>query len=591
MSARSIIDIDIRDEKFQKFLKLFAKFKGETAELPKQWADVSEKFGTSLETMNAMVESLDKFLTNEKDIATAEERRAKAWKSIKDNVTTSGRSLLNTTKTLAKWVGIGGLFSGLIGAGGLYGIDRLAAGAAGARRSAFGLGTTAGAQKAFGIEFSRFINPEQFLGGVNEALHDISQRVALLSAGVPGSVLATGDAAKVGADLLLRLKDLADRTNPAVYAQAIQARGLGGITSIEDLTRLHGMSRREILDQETEFARRTAQLNKYLTPQTLLGMQKLTTQLQVAGAKIESSFVGALGKLDRSGSIEKLSDAVSGAATTIVDSISQKDFDSIARGVEDFAKYVASPSFRSDLKTFVDDMSYASRKIVSGLQWLGLIPDKPGTAPPKTVDGSPAYAKLGPFSIKRFGAFSSLNDPNRPFSWLDIGSYLSKNGGAKSSAGYAGYNNPGNLRDTLGFFKRFETPEGGVFAIANQLQRYQGLSKFGNANTIAKLISLYAPPNENDTVGYTNFVSKRVGIGANTPIDVINDKATLAKIVSAITKMENNKTNISANDVNRVLAGGSLGKGQVAKNSKVEITINNTTGNQASVVANAAAAP
>jgi len=111
------------------------------------------------------------------------------------------------------------------------------------------------------------------------------------------------------------------------------------------------------------------------------------------------------------------------------------------------------------------------------------------------------------------------------------------NGGAQPPApqpGQVGKNNPGNLRNPNGVgFQSFETPEAGIAAATKNLMAY------GNKgiNTIAKVISTWAPPNENDTANYIRFVSSQLGVNPNAPLNM-SDPQTLTKLVTAITTME-----------------------------------------------------
>lgn len=109
--------------------------------------------------------------------------------------------------------------------------------------------------------------------------------------------------------------------------------------------------------------------------------------------------------------------------------------------------------------------------------------------------------------------------------------------------------NPGNLRisnekwqgevcpsrDTA--FKQFKNMAYGYRAIFKIINTYY--TKY-SLKTIRGVINRYAPPNENNTNAYVDFVSKRVGIGADEEFSIF-DKYTLIKLVSAISRMENGK--------------------------------------------------
>ncbi|WYW97814.1 structural protein [Proteus vulgaris] len=88
-------------------------------------------------------------------------------------------------------------------------------------------------------------------------------------------------------------------------------------------------------------------------------------------------------------------------------------------------------------------------------------------------------------------------------------------------------NNPGNIRhgskwqglsaeQTDKDFCQFISPEYGIRAIYKLLQTYQ---KKHGLNTIKTIINRYAPPNENNTIGYINRISKEIGIEIDIPIN------------------------------------------------------------------------
>jgi hypothetical protein len=106
-------------------------------------------------------------------------------------------------------------------------------------------------------------------------------------------------------------------------------------------------------------------------------------------------------------------------------------------------------------------------------------------------------------------------------------------------------NNPANLRgddewigktgvDDAGFVQ-FDTPQAGLRAMAINLNNQQ--KKYG-IDTVAGLISKYAPSNENDTMGYIQKVSNDLGVKPNQKIQLNNDKVMLGLMKSMIT-MEN----------------------------------------------------
>lgn len=99
--------------------------------------------------------------------------------------------------------------------------------------------------------------------------------------------------------------------------------------------------------------------------------------------------------------------------------------------------------------------------------------------------------------------------------------------------------NPGNIRKSKdqwegaigddGTFVIFDSPESGVRALAKNLQSYgrQGY------DSIEKIITRWAPPNENDTQAYIQSVASATGIPATQSIDLTNPDV-LASLSEAI---------------------------------------------------------
>ena len=108
-------------------------------------------------------------------------------------------------------------------------------------------------------------------------------------------------------------------------------------------------------------------------------------------------------------------------------------------------------------------------------------------------------------------------------------------------------NNPGNIRkngtpwdglapiqaDTE--FFTFINPEHGVRAIVKILMTYQDTY---HLHTVRGMISRWAPPNENNTSAYVNFVAAAVGVGPDTAVN-IRQRDTARKLVAAIVAQEN----------------------------------------------------
>ena len=84
-------------------------------------------------------------------------------------------------------------------------------------------------------------------------------------------------------------------------------------------------------------------------------------------------------------------------------------------------------------------------------------------------------------------------------------------------------------------FFSFTAPCWGYRAAFITLKNYKRLH---GLSTLAEWVARWAPPVENDTVGYTAFVERKSGVARDTVVDVA-DKETMCSVVAAMSQMEN----------------------------------------------------
>lgn len=106
-------------------------------------------------------------------------------------------------------------------------------------------------------------------------------------------------------------------------------------------------------------------------------------------------------------------------------------------------------------------------------------------------------------------------------------------------------NNPGNIRPNPAYrwrgettpvgasFCHFKSLEYGCRAMLRLLSNYR---KLYSVKTVQGIISRWAPPAENNTAAYTQYVARRLGVA---PGDAISgDSDTLIRLAMAMTRME-----------------------------------------------------
>lgn len=388
MDAKTVLEIDVKDDQFQSFLAKYKEYQDSVSKLPEAWRAVAGGIaasGTAAKSFNEKLEdagkttdkakseteqitkawsdgitainSLNKGLDNlNSNLEKANKHQsslsksASAAKNFFNGASKEAKNLAGhikeATTSLLSWGAIVGVFSGIVGAGGLFGINRLAATSAQQRFTALGLGTTTGGLDSSIINFQRAVgNPVSTLGAIRDAQLDVSKRWIFSAMGIknpdqdPSALLP--QAIKGARDTFIR---------NGSTAQGAEAAGLTQIFSLDDLNRFKHMS-----DAEIDAMARRAQQDKnqlQISDQVQKQWQDFNVQLQRSGVTIENSFIRGLAPL--APQLSRLSDAFSGAIDTILKSPELgKWIDSLSSGVKRFATYLTSPEFSDDVNSFI----------------------------------------------------------------------------------------------------------------------------------------------------------------------------------------------------------------------------------------------
>ncbi|HDL8515363.1 TPA: hypothetical protein PXS13_002441 [Yersinia enterocolitica] len=573
MAAKSIIDIDVNDDKFQSFMEKFNEYQAALDDLPEAWRGVAQGIGdTEKETAKARSElegvaksfsdgaaailsinsgldrlndSLDKANKNQSGF----NKNAGAAKKFLSGATKDAKSLAghikDATTSLISWTSILGLFSGLIGAGGLFGINRLASSAASQRFTTLGLGTTSGGLDSTAINYQRALsNPTGTLGAIRDSQLDLSKRWQFQAMGINN---LDQDPAKLLPQMIRNARDIFVKNGSNL--QGAEAHGLTNFFTLDDLNRFKNMSDAEIDSMEKRAAQDSKQLQ--LSDQIQKQWTDFNVQLQRSGYSIENSFIRGLAPL--APQLTRLSDSVSGMIDSFLKSPELgKWIDGLSQGIQKFGEYLASPSFRTDIDSFmksIRDMGLTVDNVIRFLNgttlngWNDSVADSANSSAkwvkektgfdPQTV--GPAIKDLfsiGSKKIKDWYSGGSITpvDPTP----ADVT--------AKGRTIADRFNNPGNLRWADGYgthntksgkFAVFPTLDEGVLAATKQLQIYGSKG----INSVKDIVKKWAPSNENDTDAYIRHVVKSTKFSENEKLN-LNDPAVLAKLISAMATKE-----------------------------------------------------
>ncbi|EJI7843146.1 hypothetical protein AHU95_003041 [Salmonella enterica subsp. enterica serovar Aba] len=599
MAAKSIVEIDVQDEKFQSFLEKFNEYQKALSELPEQWRGavhglgeaaketervrdgtegITKAFADGVAALASVNDGLDRLNGNlEKATKTQTEFNKKSGgarnflnKASKDAKSLAGH-IKDATTSLLSWGTVLGLFFGLAGAGGLWGLNHLAGNASAQRFTAMGLGTTAGGLNSTAVDFQKALgNPVGTLGAIRDAQLDLSKRWQFRAMGVNNP---DRDPAELLPEMIKAARDIFVRNGST--QQGAEAYGLTNYFTLDDLNRFKKMSDEEIDAMAKQAQQDTRRLQ--LTDQQLRQWQDFNIQLDRSKVSIGNTFIRGLAPL--APELGKLSDAFSGAIETVLKSPELgKWIDGLSDGIRRFGNYLASPEFQKDVEAFISGVERLGRVIGKVIDWIS------GKSDITTDDIKSRSSILS--DEKRTDPVTSEtytpggDDDPRVWSWLKGVKKFFASGDVKPVDGKQAdvhakgrtiadrFNNPANLRYAAGYetantrsgkFAVFPSLDEGVLAAAKQLQIYgtKGI------NNIHDIISKWAPSNENNTKAYIGHVVNATGRSEFEKLN-LNDTRTLAKLITAMSVKEGAGSRLSEGKVIQIInnAGGHFQESQ-----------------------------
>lgn len=605
MVAKSIVDIDVNDDKFVAFMEKFKEYQAALEELPEAWrglahgatdatketakaktegdllAKAFSEGASAILSINSglerLTDSLDRANKSQEDF----NKKTRSSKGFLSEATKDAKSLAghirDATTSLLSWGGIVGLFTGVLGVGGLFGLNRLAATTGSQRFTSLGIGTSIGALDSTAINYQKALgNPTGTLGAIRDSQMDLSRRWTFQAMGINNP---DQDPAKLLPQMIRNARDIFVKNGSTL--QGANAYGLTNFFSLDDLNRFKNMSDEEI-DAMERRAQKDAKLLQ-ITDQQARQWQDFNVQLDYSGQSIRNTFVRGLGPLTPQ--LSKLSDALAGAIDTVLQSPELgKWIDGLAGGIERFGNYLASPEFTKDVDSFMAGIEKLGALIGKVYDWVvgktdisvsdvtsasSILSDKKVTDPktgqtytPGSEDDPRVWGWLK--GVKRFFSSGDVKpvDPTP----ADVS--------AKGRTIADRFNNPTNLRWAEGYgthntksgkFAVFPTLDEGVLASAKQLQIYgtRGI------NTVSDIAKKWAPSNENDTAEYIRHVVKTTGLGANDRLN-LNDPAILAKLISAMSTKEGAGNRVSEGAVIQIF--NNTGGNAIVSSSQLGVT-------------------
>lgn len=530
---KSVIEIDVNDEKFKAFQEAFEKFQAALVDVNKTMKDFGKTLKDAGEDGNKKMKEVNKTLDDtEKKAKAASKQFKEQAKHAKDIAIEFGKISLS----IAKWVAFSALGSG-------FGLGTIASSAANTRREALGLGLSPGALRAARANYRRYTDVEATLESISQTKNDPTKLLGYTVMGIQNpDKIPSGDllyqVLQKGAQQFQRFGG---------NASQLQNAGILDLVSYDTLRRTVAEGPEALKASQQNYAQT---LPRY--EQEAKGFQVFMDSLYNAKEAVESSLIKSLGILTPA--LSRLTKQFTDMFDKLV---SSEDFGKLMETVEQalsrFINYLGTPEFEKDvsdlfsamksLATATLDLVTLFTQLAAPFAWLA---DKLSVLFPKDNPVS-AITKYG----SGLGLLGLIQKGTHKPSATDLAASLTQVNPVITFLSSGNRHNPGNLRKpgSETEFQSFATDEAGLVAMARQLRLYQNRDKL---NTLAGIISKYAPKSENNTAAYIANAASRTHYASDQALN-LNDSSVLANVMSAMTKQENSKSNFTPQAIKVVI--------------------------------------
>ena len=317
MATKSVIEIDILDEKFKSFQQAFEKYQKAVKGMPADW----QKVNTTLNNIDASQKKMNKSLSD----------NSKALKDVAFQTGVIAKNLASSAISIAKWVALGAIGSG-------FGLGGIAASANDYRRKAQGLGISTGDLRGANVTLSRYINPESTLGNIADIKADLTRQQILGRLG--------GGANQSPAEMLPNLlrNAVSQFKQGGQTQQYAEAMGLTQVFTLEELRRLASLSEKELSDTIADYERIRNRLK--VTDADSKAVQDFYVNLKLAGQEIETTLIKAIAPL--SGQFSEISKVIT---------------EQLTQSITEFANYLSSPEGKQAINDFFEGIKIVAEFI------------------------------------------------------------------------------------------------------------------------------------------------------------------------------------------------------------------------------------
>jgi len=563
---RSVIDIDVHDEKWKKFTESFKDYQDSTAKLNEVW----KHFDVAVNKPRMATEALDKAIGRAHK---SSEAMAKTWAKVGESIGHSDKKLSRFERTihgvergLSRVARIGlslgkfALAAGGIGfAGGLFGMDLLANSAMQRQKTARGLGMPIGQVSAFKTYMEPYLaNPAGTLAAIINARRTTQGMAALSALGFQPNEYDNPNLnrMKFSEQVAERVRSLylnARRNEPNVPIESIlkayhvQALGF----SAEDARRLANTPQAQL---RASFGHMAGAARQLQVPERLATeWANLSVQLKRAGIAIETALTDRLAKL------APLIGTMSADIVKFIDRfVNSKEvgrvITDIANGLKSFDQFLESDKFKKDMDTLGDSAMVAARDVLKLGSFIAAFLGSPAIKIIKDTFGlenkmMKLYDEGGHelFPGKKKEAASKqwnkrhglIPHPENKRHGLIPHPENKRHGLIQKSGFYTNphdwrwFNNPGNIDPTINgvrVYREFPSMAAGYQAMARTVQGY-------GENTVSQIVRTYEGKNAPNLADHISAIAKWMHVGRNEKLNLRNTD-TLSHLVTDLAEFE-----------------------------------------------------
>ncbi|MGC9237649.1 MAG: hypothetical protein ACP5GF_12255 [Thiomonas sp.] len=580
MAFKSIIDIDVNDEKFQGFLRSFDEFVAKTEDIPEPFKELTKRIGHTRAEVAKLGSDLEKRMKaagkSTHSVASGFEhidkavkklpggihRASNAFKAFGHEAKKVGHVLKGVAAFALKLTPLGMALGALGGVGSLLGLGAMANDAMTRERNAKALGMRPGSVAAIESVLRPVLPNASGSLSAFSAAYTTPTGVAALDRAFQGTSWQGESKSRAFMQALARAQRVAKRTPTELLGIMDQARGFSQIgISTQELRLLKHTSRASLEAWERESLADRQKLA--FSRATARDWAKLDVQLREAGVQIGTVLIKDLSALGPS---------IARLTKTIVDDLSSHQVQQaikgfahwVSSGADALEKWLKSPAFNADLKSmetgfdkivqklpmFVTALTDAAQDIIAVTKWFhggstgehsnkGFKTPKDNPENWKVVNTKNLHTPWGtvhlPFAVKQsryMGPDYYKTNPSNPANLRAEAEKIAKAKGLYlNPANWRKYNNPGDIDPsivvdghTFNAYRKFKSLGAAYRNMAATVRGY-------GRHTLAGILTTYE--GQKPSAGLMQAASQASGFAPNQKLN-LSDPQVMAHVLAGI---------------------------------------------------------